>query len=534
MLPRSLLAVLSGVAIWLAFPSFDLWPLAIVGVALLALATRGARPWQGLGLGFLSGAACFLPLLHWSGVYVGNLPWLALALFESLYVALLGLACALVQGAPSLGGRDRVRPVAVALLWVGEEWLRARVPFGGFPWARLGFSQADSPLAHLAAWAGAPGVTFAVALVGGVAAAAVARTHRQQGQAPHALGIRSWRPWAALPGLLVAVVLVLAPALITLPTDGPEARVMGIQGNVPRAGLDFNAQRRAVLDNHASVTQAAARSVRQGSLPQPDLVVWPENSSDIDPLRNPDAAAEIHEAVQDVHAPVVVGAVLEGPGRYVRNASLLYRPGEGLTDRYVKRHPVPFAEYIPYKSFFRIFTDKVDLVRRPFTAGKHVGVFEVPSRSGTPIKAGPVICFEIAYGPLVRDVVEAGANLLLVQTNNATFGYTDESEQQLAISRIEAIAHGRSVVHISTVGVSALITPDGQAHQRSSLFTSAVLSGTLPLRTELTVADRLGPWPEAAASLLGALLVLLALAHGRTDRLVRNGRPRRTRGDRSA
>ena len=198
------------------------------------------------------------------------------------------------------------------------------------------------------------------------------------------------------------------------------------------------------------------------------------------------------------------------------NASLLYLPGQGLTARYVKQHPVPFAEYIPYRSFFRHFSDKVDLVRSDFIAGKGAGVFRVPARDGGTIAAGTIICFEVAYDGLMRDTVDHGANVLLVQTNNATFGFTDESVQQLAISRIRAIEHGRSIVHVSTVGVSAMITPDGTAHQRSTLFTPAVLAADLPLRTDRTVADRVGPWPEDIAS--GGVAMMLALGLRRLRR----------------
>ena len=110
----------------------------------------------------------------------------------------------------------------------------------------------------------------------------------------------------------------------------------------------------------------------------------------------------------------------------------------------------------------------------------------------------------------MRDTVNHGANVLLVQTNNATFGFTDESVQQLAISRIRAIEHGRSIVHVSTVGVSAMITPDGTAHQQTALFTAATLAADLPLRTNRTVADRVGAWPEyVAAGGLALMLVLL-------------------------
>ena len=483
--------------------------MAPIGVALLALATRRTSPWQGALLGLVSGLAFFLPLLSWSGIYVGALPWIALAVLESCYFALLGLACSLLQRGPSLAGVGRVRPIVVALAWVSQEALRDTTPFGGFPWGRLAFSQADSPLAGLAALGGAPAVTFGVALVGGVLAAGVAqliRSTRQHGiQRDSAL--RS--ALSAAPCLVGAILLMLLPVLVPRPTDGPTGRFMAVQGNVPRAGLDFNAERRAVLDNHARVTLQAAVSVRAGTQPQPDLVVWPENASDIDPTRNADAGRVINEAVDAIKAPLILGAVLEEPRPKVSNASLLYLPSQGLTARYLKQHPVPFAEYIPYRSFFRKLSDKVDLLRTDFAAGKGPGVFRVPTRHGGMIAAGTIICFEVAYDGLMRETVNAGANVLLVQTNNATFGFTDESVQQLAISRIRAIEHGRSIVHVSTVGVSALITPDGTAHQRTALFTPALLAADLPLRTDRTLADRVGAWPEYLAC--GALAMMLTL-----------------------
>ncbi|GAA1259995.1 apolipoprotein N-acyltransferase [Oryzihumus leptocrescens] len=517
---RYALALFAGLGLWLAFPSHDLWPLAPVGVALLALATRGAGPARGAVVGLVAGLACFLPLLSWSGIYVGAVPWVALSVLEALYVALLGAASGLLQSPRTLTGRAPVRPVVVALLWVAQEALRSATPFGGFPWGRLAFSQADSPLLHLAALAGAPAVTFGTALAGGLLAVAVARL-RWEGPG-RGIPVSGWL--GALPALAGAVALTLAPALVPTPVDGPRAPVMAVQGNVPRAGLEFNAERRRVLDNHATVTHAAAASVHAGAKEHPDLVVWPENSSDIDPLRNGDAAAVINAAVDDIAAPVVVGAVLEEPSPRISNASLLYRPGVGVTQRYVKQHPVPFAEYIPYRSFFRHLNDKVDLVRSDMAPGPAPAVFRVPSRTAGTLAAGPVICFEVAYDGLVRETVAHGANLLLVQTNNATFGYTDESEQQLAISRVRAVEHGRSVVHVSTVGVSALITPDGVAHQRTTLFTAALLSGALPVRSGLTLADRVGAWPELLAC---AVVVLLLIARGR------HGLRRYSRGDRT-
>ncbi|HEY5247169.1 MAG TPA: apolipoprotein N-acyltransferase, partial [Dermatophilaceae bacterium] len=524
------LAVASGLALWLAFPSHDLWVMAPIGVAILALATCGVSAWQGALLGFVSGMACFLPLLSWSGVYVGALPWIALAVLESLYISMLALACALLQGERASSGAGRVRPVVVALAWVAQEALRDNTPFGGFPWGRLAFSQADSPLASLAVLGGAPAVTFGVAFSGGLLAAGVSRligNRRPVGQTGRrgsgagSVSATSQRgaAWGPVALIACAVAVMMLPLLVRRPVDGPTGRFLAVQGNVPRPGLDFNAERRAVLDNHANATLKSAESWKAGALPRPpkpDLVVWPENASDIDPIRNPDAANVINGAVDAINTPLVLGAVLEEPRPKVSNASLLYLPGRGLTARYVKRHPVPFAEYIPYRMFFRNFSHKVDLVFSDFAPGQSVGIFRVPARTGGTIAAGPIICFEVAYDGLVRDTVDHGANVLLVQTNNATFGFTDESVQQLAISRIRAIEHGRSIVHVSTVGVSAMITPDGTAHQTSSLFTTAVLAADLPLRTDRTVADRVGAWPEILAG--AALATMLTVLVGRRVR----------------
>jgi apolipoprotein N-acyltransferase len=307
-------------------------------------------------------------------------------------------------------------------------------------------------------------------------------------------------------------------ALIPLPgaTDGDSmTRVAAVQGNVPRIGLDFNSQRRAVLDNHVQATLELADRVAAGQAEQPDVVLWPENASDIDPYINADAAAEITRATDAIGVPVLIGAVVQGPGENVSNTGIVWRPGEGAgtgqDSTYVKRHPAPFAEYIPYRDFFRNFSKQVDLVTRDFISGDElrdnpVGVMRMGVNDQ--VQVGDVICFEVAYDSLVRSSVVAGAQLLVVQTNNATFGYTDESVQQLAQSRLRAIESGRTVVNISTVGVSGIILPDGTVAERSGHYTQEVLEATVPLRTAQTIATRVGEWPEWI--LTGLALALLA------------------------
>jgi apolipoprotein N-acyltransferase len=279
---------------------------------------------------------------------------------------------------------------------------------------------------------------------------------------------------------------------------------------VPRLGLDFNAQRRAVLDNHVRATVELADRVAAGAAERPDLVVWPENSSDIDPLRNGDAAEEISRAARAIAAPIMVGAVLRGPERgQVRNVGLLWWPDTGadLDQLYVKRHPVPFAEYVPLRRLARMVSSQVDRVRADFVAGDRPGVV----RAGA-LVFGDVICFEVAYDEVVRDTVTGGAQVLVVQTNNATFDEA-EARQQLAMVRLRAVEHGRESLMASTVGVSAFVAADGTVIDATEFNTAAVVVRTMPLGSTRTLATTLAFWPEvvfaalALAMLLGAAVV---------------------------
>ncbi|MET8307485.1 apolipoprotein N-acyltransferase [Micromonospora sp. NPDC005173] len=503
------MALAAGLALLVAFPPYGVWPLAPVGVALLAAAAHRRRLRAGAGLGFLTGLALFGPLLAWTNLHTGYLPWLLLSLLQAGYLALLGMATAWVS---PLADRTRwAWPALTGLLWVGQEALRDRTPFGGFPWGRLAFSQDSSPLLRLAALGGAPLVTFAVALVGGLLVTAAWRGWTAVRAAPgDAAPARRWLP-VAVPAA-AAVALSAAGLLVPVAAvgDGAPVTVAIVQGNVPRLGLDFNAQRQAVLNNHVDATVELAARVASGEQRQPDLVVWPENSSDIDPLRNPAAGDRISQAADAIRAPILVGAVLLGPGPgEVRNAGVLWQPGTGpdLTQVYAKRHPVPFAEYVPLRNVARMVSDKVDLIRSDFVAGSTPGVV----RAGSTV-LGDVICFEVAYDEVVRDTVTGGAQLLVVQTNNATFNVA-EARQQLAMVRLRAVEHGRPALMASTVGVSGFVAPDGRVSDATGFNTREVVVRQLRLDGGTTLATRLGWWPEvalaglAAAALVGAAVL---------------------------
>lgn len=504
------LAVVSGVLAWAAFPDVGWWGTAYLAVAALFLAMRrDSARWNAL-LGLVWGLVFFLPHIVWAEYAVGPVPWVALSLAEAGLVAVFGAAWSWARRGNAVWRSAGLQLVVFVTLWVAVEELRSAWPFGGFPWGRLAFSQADSPVLAYASWGGVPLLSALTAAVGVLLALGLLSTRRL------AVGATVLRVGAAL-------AIVVGGLLVPLPSKAESGtlRVGAVQGNVPTPGLDAFAQQREVLHNHATGTHALLDRVAPGEL---DLVLWPENGTDVDPQVDEDAAAEIDAAARAVDAPMLVGTVEypESGGRY--NTAVLWLPGQGVVASYSKQHPAPFAEYIPLRSLVRPFSSAVDLVRNDMLPGTEVGLVPLDSeRLGRVVGIGDVICFEVAYDSLPRDAVRAGAEVLVVQTNNASFGFTPESTQQLAMSRVRAVEHGRATVQISTVGVSAVVQPNGVVSQRTGLFTAEQMVATLPLRESLTLASRLGSWPAWVVDALGLCVVVTGMAGAR--RIRRADRP---------
>ena len=482
-------ALTGGLALTAAFPPIGIWPLAPAGPALLAVALwrRGLR--ASLLAGLVFGLAFFVPLLSWL-VNVAWYAWLALAVAEAVIFAVLAVGQRLLLDL-------RAWPLAVAGWWVCAEALRSRWPYA-FPWGRLAMSQAGTPAAPWAAVGGAPLLSFLVALAGTTLAWALLVPGRRAGLRRRALPLLAF---AGAAGLALAGVLL---PVDQQPPGTPTAVVAAVQGNVPHArSLPGLLRASTVTLNHAAATERLATRVRAGALPAPGLVIWPENSTDLDPRYYPQVYATIAGAVNAIHRPVLVGTLLANP---VRNAGVLWLPGRGPGQTYVKRQLVPFGEYIPFRGLLKHITSLVNLQPQNFTAGHRAVVF----RAGK-IRLGDVICYEVGFDGLVSSEVNAGANVLAVQTNDATFevdGQRGETLQQLAMARIRAVESNRAVVVASTTGVSAIIAPDGRLIAHSGTWQRAVLEARVPLVSQRTLADRIGAWPQAVI----VALTLAALA----------------------
>jgi len=514
--PALLVAIAGGLALAAAFPPVGFWPLAAAGPALLVIAlwNRGLGASFVVGLAF--GLAFFVPLLSWL-INLAWYAWAALAIAEAVIFAVLAIGQRLMLRLP-------VWPVAVAAWWVAAEAVRARWPYA-FPWGRLAMSQAQAPTVRWVAVGGPPLLTFLIGLTGATLAwLLLAPRHGDAGSqaAPRfalaAIGRR------AVPALALAAATGVALAGWALPVDQPAAGtptavVAAIQGNVPHAGTLSNLLRATtVTQNHAATTGELARQVQAGRRPAPDVVIWPENSTDVDASSDPASYATIAGAVARIGRPVLVGAVLANPRR---NAGQLWLPGRGPVETYVKRELVPFGEYIPFRSLIATFSSLPSLQPVNFTPGHRAVVFGIGK-----VRLGDVICYEVGFDNLVASEVSAGANLLTEQTNDADFeldGQLGETLQQLAMARIRAIEFDRTMVVAGTTGVSAIIAPDGATIARSRTWQRTILDARVPLRSDATLAQRAGGWPEIVLSALAVAALAWALAGSVADRRSRPG-----------
>ena len=482
------IAMSAGVILDAAFPDRGWWFLAPVGIVLMLWSLLGRGPWTGLLVGLVAGFSFWGVHIYWLTVYLGPLPWLGLAGLQAIFFGVsLSLVAVVLRWGPRLWptrfGRLGAVPVVVAGLWTAREAFTAVWPYGGFAWGRVALSQSESPFNSLAAWVGLSGLSFILVWLSAFVV--------QLGREAQIGRVARWAVAAGLVGILLAF-----PAWPVIQTG--TTRLAAVQGGSD-AALFARYPPGQILADHVAATEPLIGE-------KVDFVVWPENSTDLDPIRFPQAAESVDRISRSMGAPLVTSTITERDGEYY-NTSLLWDEGRGVIDRYDKVHPVPFGEYVPDRAFWRsLAPDLVDLIGRDYAKGTGGNVIGIDD-----ILAGIAISFEIVDDQLIREMIDGNAQIILAQTNTADFGRTDESVQQLAIARLRAIETGRTVVNISTVGSSAIITPDGRTIDSVPTWEAGAMVRTVPLSDTVTPAVTFGRGIEWLGSGLGLAGLALCL-----------------------
>lgn len=478
----------------MAFDPFSLPIGMLAGPACLMIALQGRTLRASFLLGFVFGAAFQGVLLVWLVQSIGPAAWVALALLQACWFGVLGLFVRLLSGVPGAA-------VWFAVGWTGVEVARSSWPFGGLPWGRLGISVIDTPWAGTLPYLGVTGVGLGISLAAGMLGTLVMARGRDR-RAP-------------LAGLAVVVGVGLAP--LAVPSGAPDAGSMTVavvQGGVPGDGRQLGAHHREVTKNHVEATRELAELVALGGESQPDLVVWPENSTAVDPMADAVARAGIEDAVASVDVPVLVGGMVDGPtSDTVLNQGIVWTTEGPTASRYTKHHPVPFGEYIPFRQLLGPVSPRLEDIPRDM----------LPGTSSAPLVVGGIrvadaICFDVAYDDVLAPQIRRGAQLIVVQTSNASFTGTSQLDQQFAMTRVRAIETGRAVAVASTNGISAIVGPDGSVVERAPLRGTSVLVAPVPLRDTLTPAVRWGGLTGRAVLLVGVAGLLAAGVRARARR----------------
>nr|WP_245190070.1 apolipoprotein N-acyltransferase [Leucobacter exalbidus] len=500
-------AIAGGLLLDVATPGLAWWWAAFPAAALILAALWGQRVWAGVGLGAAAGAAFWLVHISWLTLYLGPVPWLALSALMIAWYALFGAAVAFAT--------RRLTGIALpaftaAGLWVAREQLQGRVPYGGFAWGRLAHTQAEGPLVQSVSWLGFAGLTGLVALVSAVVVAALFSLRARGGAAPDR---RRAVRWCA-----AAVALTILAGLVPSAPVAREGtlRVAAVQGNSQAAIFD-DRESGSVLRDHVLGTEALLDEL-EASGEQVDVIVWPENSAEFALADNPLGSQRVAKLAARADAPIVLGSILRNPDETYTNSSLVWQADGPSETRYDKRFPVPFAEYMPNRAFFRaLVPDLVDLVQLDYAAGTTPAAFDVDTAAGV-VRAGLAICFDIIFDQQAVAMMADDAEVIFAQTNNADFGRTDESAQQLAIARLRAVETGRALVNISTVGTSAIVLPDGSDADALTPFTADAMVATVPLTQGQTPATTLGAWIAGLWCAAAAAGMITAVMNGRQKR----------------
>lgn len=494
-------ALISAALMWLAFPPVNLGFLVLIApVPLLWALRRATTRREAVLVGLIYGVAFFGSMLWWIFT-LGAVAWFPLVGVMALYTLgyallmyIVRLWSPLLWWAVAVGG------------WALFEFVRSRWPLGGFPWGAAGFPIGTIPGARGAAqWIGPTGWGV---LVVGFAASLVLLAEEEADRRP-------------LEAMVAIIVILSTLGLVLSPqAEGQVVRVAVVQGNSPCPREHCANEKKLIYDSHLGLT----RTIAPGSA---DLVVWPEDSfgGSFNPTFNPEVAAQMGAEAVRIGAYLLAGGGRSAGPREWDNYNILFAPNGAIVGEYLKRHPVPFGEFVPMRNFLK-FIPQLAQVPRDLRRGEGPIVFPMAVGEDS-FRLGSVISYEGAFPRYLRSQAKAGAQLMVVATNEGSYGRGPASDQLIEMVRINAAAVGLDAIHAAVTGRSTFIGADGSRSSiQTDLFTAEVLYGAVRVQeSRRTLYAMTGDWLELAAIAGGAAALVVGWRNPREFRI----RPRARR-----
>jgi len=452
----NLMALVFGAILPLAFAPFGVYPLSVLAVAVLLFVWLHSSPKQTFGRGFLFGLGFFSVGVYWIyiSIHVYGNTSVPLALFITALLILVLSFYLAVSG--YLLNRVFVKNswykifLVFPLNWVLFEWIRGAL-FSGFPWLYLGYSQIDSPLRGFAPIIGVYGISFLVAFSAACLVAFCICQQRKERLAVLFLFLALW-----LSGQLLS-------NITWTQAEGNKINVSLIQGNISQELKWQPDQLNNILNNYLDLTKK--------SWDQSKIIIWPEAaisafSSEMGPyLKKLDKNAKDHKAT------IITGIPISEPdGRYY-NGILALGVDNG---QYLKRHLVPFGEYIPLHAVFARVFKLIAIPMSDFSRGER----KQPGLVVANMLIAPFICYEIAYPSLVLDYMPQ-AKLLLTISDDSWFDRSIALAQHLEIARMRSLEVGRYQLVVSNTGFTVIIDPRGKIIAAVPPFDKYILSGAI-------------------------------------------------------
>jgi apolipoprotein N-acyltransferase len=465
----------------LAFPPWNLTPLAGVALVPLLLALRGLRTLASLFTGLAWGTLMLWGIGYWVPGALANYwqqpYWFGLlfalgvaAVFVGQPFAVFGFGCARLQA--RWGGWTR--PWLIAALYVGCELARARM-LTGHPWLLLGYALVpDVTFIQMAEIGGVYLLSFALALTNAFVAEAIGT--------PGSFAIRGRRVIAAL--LVVASVWTYGRIRLSasLPASGPEVPVMVVQGNNDLGSAWQGNFYYRGLEQYLQLTMGGAARTH------PRLIVWPEAAVTFFLEKEDLYRSAIARVLAQDGVDLIVGgphAEEGGAAPLYFNSAFLVLPDGRVGGRYDKVHLLPFAEYFPLRT--------IQFLRRRFERVRYFTPADEPALLHTAFgDVATLICFEAIFPEVVRRQTAAGASLMVNLSNDGWFGPTAGPDQHLMMVALRAVENRLWVIRATTTGVSAIIDPYGRITTQTAPFTAATLDGVVVPMQVTTPYERYG------------------------------------------